>query len=107
MQTVITAVGKTSKSLRDIIAKDEKRLAKYQLQLEHHKRQTRSHGWAKITCTDGPGAINIQWIDNSKLLICRIVNKGKTNPGRIAGYFIEYLLTHHRPKIVHLQVSKA
>ncbi|MGB5288263.1 MAG: hypothetical protein WBQ32_07870 [Ignavibacteriaceae bacterium] len=100
MQTLIQVVCSEKKSLRDVIAHDEK-LAKYNFYIEAKQKPGRSPGWAKIHSInpDVRGAINISWQGRVKILTCRVITKGTGKPAAIIGDFIKYLLSRFSKKI--------
>ncbi|HKQ78481.1 MAG TPA: hypothetical protein VJ810_32575, partial [Blastocatellia bacterium] len=70
------------------------------------KRLHRDNGWAKIhsTLSDRRGAINIHWDPKSKILLCRVVNRGAAKPNLIIGDFIHYLFARYRNKIQAINI---
>ena len=100
MQTLIQVVCSDRKSLRDIIAHDEK-LWKYNFYVEAKQKPGRSPGWAKIHSLDQKvkGAINLSWQGRVKILTCRVITKGTGKPANIIGDFIKYLLIRFPRKI--------
>jgi len=100
MQTLIQVVCSEKKSLRDVIAHDEK-LAKYKFYIEAKQKPGRSPGWAKIHSLDSDvrGVINISWQGRIHILNCRVITKGTGKPANIIGDFIRYLLTRFPRKI--------
>lgn len=106
MQTLVTVVAKPGASLRDAIVNDSK-LSDFELYVAAKKDPLRSHGWAKLHSDSAYGAVNVQWLGNSNLLLCRVVNRGRSaRPGRIVGYLTEYLLTRHRKRILQLHIAR-
>jgi hypothetical protein len=107
MQTLIQVACKKGGSLRDAIVNDQ-RLDRFHLVASEKKRPTRPRGWAKIhgTADDGYGAINIEWVAASNILLCRVVTRG-SNPGPISGYFLQYLLSCHRRRIQAMHIVPA
>ncbi|HSW53615.1 MAG TPA: hypothetical protein VLH59_00880 [Ignavibacteriaceae bacterium] len=93
MQTLIQVVCSERKSLRDVIAHDEK-LWKYNFYVEAKQKPGRSPGWAKIHSVNPSirGAINISWQSRVKILTCRVITKGTGKPATIIGDFLKYLL---------------
>jgi hypothetical protein len=85
-------------SLRDRIIRDDRNLERFNLQVIRTKKLGRSHGWAKLRSTsdDRRGTINIEWHARSKMLICRVVTRGRNKPNSTIGDFVDYMLTHHR-----------
>jgi hypothetical protein len=100
MQTLIQVVCSERKSLRDVIAHDEK-LKKFKFYVEAQQKLGRSPGWAKIHSTDAKvrGAINITWQSRVNILNCRVITKGTGKPANIIGDFIKYLLSRFSKKI--------
>ena len=45
------------------------------------------------------GTINIQWNGATKVLSCRVVNKGSGKPNLVIGDFVNYLFQRHRRRI--------
>ncbi len=105
MQTVIQIVCKRGVSLRESIANDKK-LADDHFQVKEIRRPGRNPGWTKIVSTwpDRQGSINIEWIDSTNMLICRVINKGAGTPNLIVGDFVDYLLRRHRRRLKFLMV---
>jgi hypothetical protein len=107
MQTLIQVACKKGSSLRDGIVND-RRLDGYSLVVSEKKRPTRPRGWAEIhgTSDDGYGAINIESLASSSILLCRVVTRG-SNPGPISGDFLRYLLSCHRRRIQAIHIVPA
>lgn len=53
----------------------------------------------KSQVEDRRGSINVQWNAATKVLSCRVVNKGSGKPNLIIGDFVDYLLQRHRRRI--------
>ena len=100
MQTLIQVVCSEKKSLRNVIAHDDK-LEKFNFYIEAKRKSGRSPGWAKIHSIDPHirGAININWQGRVNILNCRVITKGTGKPANIIGDFIRYLLTRFARKI--------
>jgi hypothetical protein len=100
MQTLVQVVSSEKKSLRDVIAHDEK-LWKYNFYIEAKQKPGRSPGWAKIHSIDPnvKGAINISWQSRVNILTCRVITKGTGKPATIIGDFIKYLLARFPRRI--------
>lgn len=100
MQTLIQTVCSKGTSLRDAIVNDS-RLAAFGLEVSRKQTPGRSHGWAKLhSQAEGRrGVLNLEWDQDTSILVCRIVNRGRGRPDRIAGDFIAYLLTRYRRRI--------
>ncbi|MGA7724341.1 MAG: hypothetical protein WCA95_03610 [Opitutaceae bacterium] len=106
MQTLVTVVAKPGVSLRDVIVNDPK-LSDFDLYVESKKDPQRSHGWAKLYSPTAYGAINVQWLGNSNLLLCRVVTKGSsTKSATIIGHLTEYLLTRQHRRLLQLHISR-
>ena len=105
MQTLVQVLCSNGVSLRDAVV-HHPRLERYQLQVTEQKRPNRSPGWAKIHGLDReiPGAINLHWEDQAGMLICRVVTRGRSDPGIIIGYFVAFLLRHFRRRIQTITV---
>lgn len=100
MQTIIQAVCSPGESLRTLITVDAEH-GEVGFRLLKGLQAGRKPGWAKIKSTDREhqGVINLEWIDHSNILICRIINKGAGRPDEIAGGFVKYLLSRHGRRI--------
>lgn len=105
MQILIQVVCRPGPSLRDVIARDP-RIEYHLLTVVSSKRQTRPHGWAKVRSTepDRRGALNLEWDADTKVLICRVVTRGKGKPNLIIGDFIDYLLKRHSRRIEAINI---
>jgi hypothetical protein len=91
--------------LRDAIARDP-RIEKHQLTVVSSKRKSRPHGWAKVRSTAPArhGAVNIEWDADTKVLICRVVTRGRGKPNLIIGDFIDYLLNRFSRRIQAINI---
>ncbi len=100
MQILIQVISTSNESLRQAIANDVK-LETFNFMVSEYKRNHRKYGWAKVhsTLSDRRGAINIHWDSKSKILLCRVVNRGAAKPNLIVGDFIHYLFARYRAKI--------
>ena len=100
MQTVIQVVCTRGVSVRDAIVKDPQ-LERFGLVVSKQHQPGRSHGWAKLRSLrrDRRGAINLEWYAATRILLCRVVNRGSGKPGLIGGDFLEYLLERRRSRI--------
>ena len=105
MQTLVQIHSSYRRSLRDVIVND-RRLEKFRLSVVTEKKPGRPHGWAKLHSidTEGYGAINMEWHQATKMLICRVVTKGLRRPNLIIGDFVDYLLACHRTKIEMISI---
>lgn len=103
-QTILHVMARGRRSLRDAIIND-KHLEKYNLTVSEQKRPTRSPGWSKLHSTQGhDGAINLQWVEEAHMLLCRIVTKGDGDPSGIAGDLLRYLLARRRSQILSINI---
>jgi len=105
MQLVIQVISSQSHSLRNRIVNDKK-LKEYDFYVVEKKKVDRPHGWAKLhsVAENRDGAINIEWSGRAKMLLCRIITKGSGRPDRIAGVFVDYLLSRYRKAIVAINI---
>lgn len=105
MQTLIHVICRGGPSLRDAIVRD-RRIDEYQLVVSETKRMDRSQGWSKLHSTLGRayGAVNVQWVPASSLLLCRVVTRGG-DPGLITGQFVGYLVSRFRTRIQAIHVA--
>lgn len=105
MQVLIQVVSTKSESLRKRIANDRK-LEDFGLEVKEQKQMGRSPGWLKIKSisADRRGAINIEWIDSAKTLMCRVVTKREGKPHEIIGDFTAYLLGRFRKRIAAINI---
>jgi hypothetical protein len=100
MQTLVQVVCTPGLSVRDGIANDAK-LEAHGFEVVLERKAGRSPGWTKLRSrTAGRrGSINIQWNAATKVLSCRVVNKGSGKPDLIIGDFVGYLLRRHRRRV--------
>jgi hypothetical protein len=100
LQTLVHVYCTPGLSVRDAIANDP-RLSANRFELVRERKSGRSPGWTKIRseAEDRRGSINIQWNAATKVLSCRVVNKGSGKPNLIVGDFVDYLLRRHRRRI--------
>ena len=86
--------------MRDAIANDSK-LTAHNFEVLLERKAGRSPGWTKLRSrAEGRrGTINIQWNAATKVLSCRVVNKGPGKPNLIIGDLVGYLLQRHRRRI--------
>jgi hypothetical protein len=105
MQILIQVISTSKESLRQAIANDAK-LETFNFMVSEHKRLHRDNGWAKIhsTLPDRRGAINVHWDQKSRILLCRVVNRGDAKPNLIIGDFIHYLFARYRAKIQAINI---
>ena len=105
MQTLIQVICSPGPSLREKIAKDA-RLGTYLLRVSEEKRNDRSLGWAKVHSTerDRRGAINLQWLANTNILLARVVTRSGNKPNMIVGDFVDYLIARHKNRIEAINI---
>ena len=105
MQILIQVVCKKGQSLREKIVKDKK-LADHSLKVSEERRNDRARGWAKIhgATQDRRGAINVQWLADTNILLARVVTRSGNKPNLIIGDFVDYLLAHHKGRIEAINV---
>jgi hypothetical protein len=105
MQTIVQVVCSRGKSLRDLIVNDSK-LSRFKLAVYKKQQPGRPRGWAKVygTAPERHGALNVQWHADTRIMVCRVINRGAGRPGLILGDFIAYLFSrhHHRIKSVNI-----
>jgi hypothetical protein len=100
MQAVVQVVCQGSASLRALISRQEDKLQQHNLKLISEKRQNRNPGWMNIKSSEGDlGSINASWNQDTRSLICRVVNRGQGTPSGIIGQFVAFLLAYHRARI--------
>lgn len=80
---------------------DARRLEDFGLKVSGKLKPTRQMGWAKIHSTrpDRRGALNVEWDSDTRILLCRVINKGRGSPELILGDFVAYLLQRYRRRI--------
>jgi hypothetical protein len=86
--------------VRDAIANDPK-LNAHDFDVLLEQKAGRAPGWTKLRsrAKGRRGSINIQWSAATKVLSCRVVNKGPGKPNLIIGDFVDYLLQRHRRRV--------
>jgi hypothetical protein len=86
--------------VRDAIERD-RRLTAYDFYVVVKQKKGRAPGWTKLRShAEGRrGAINIVWDPATRILTCRVVNRGSGKPSLIIGDFVDYLLQRHRRRI--------
>ena len=105
MQTLVQVICSPGPSIRDAIANDAKLEAHY-FEVVRERKPGRSPGWTKLKsrAEKRRGSINLQWSATTKVLLCRVVNKGAGKPNLIVGDFVDYLLQRHRRRIKIINV---
>lgn len=103
MQTVVQVICSRGRSLRDAIVNDS-RLERYDLVLQKKQQPGRAHGWAKIRGRNSAGALNLEWDANTRILVCRVINRGAGRPHGLVGAFVEYVLLRHRARIQSINI---
>ena len=105
MQTLIQVICTKGPSLREKIARDVKPSDHF-LQVIEEKRPDRPRGWAKVHSTerDRRGAINLQWLSDTNILLARVVTRSGNKPNLIIGDFVDYLLARHKRRIEAINI---
>lgn len=105
MQILIQVICRKGPSLREKVVKDA-RLSRHSLKVTEERRSDRPRGWAKIHSTepDRRGAINVQWLADTNILLARIVTRSGNKPNLIIGDFVDYLLARHKSRIEAINV---
>ena len=100
MQTLVQVVCTPGLSMRDAIANDTK-LDAHNFEILRERKAGRFPGWTKVRSrAEGRrGSINVQWNTATRVLSCRVINKGSGKPNLIIGDFVDYLLQRHRRRI--------
>ena len=100
MQTLVLVVCSPGLSVRDAIANDPK-LGRHDFEILLERKAGRAPGWTKLRsrAQGRLGSINIQWSAATKVLSCRVVNRGSGKPNLIIGDFVDYLLQRHRRRV--------
>ena len=100
MQTIVQVVCSKGESLRDVIVNDAK-LSNFGLVIQKKQQPGRRHGWAKIRSSepDRRGALNVEWDADTRILLCRVVNRGAGRPNRVLGDFVDHLFYRWRRRI--------
>ena len=100
MQTLVQVICTPGASLRDAIANDRK-LDVHWFEVLLERKAGRSPGWTKLRsrAPGRRGSINIQWNGATRVLSCRVVNKGRGKPNLIIGDFVNYLLRRHNRRV--------
>ena len=105
MQTIVQVICSKGPSLRDSIVNDS-RLSDFGFDVSEKLRSGRQKGWAKIHSTraDRWGALNIEWDADTRILLCRVVNRQKGRPDLVLGDFVSYLLRRYHRRITVINV---
>jgi hypothetical protein len=105
MQTLVQVICSPGTSVRDAIANDAKLYA-HGFEIVRERKAGRSPGWTKLRSwvKGRRGSLNIQWSSATKILTCRVINKGSGKPNLVIGDFVNYLLQRHRRRIRHVVV---
>ena len=100
MQTLVQVVCTPGPSVRDAIANDAK-LDAHDFEILLERKAGRAPGWTKLRsrALGRRGTINIQWSSATRVLSCRVVNKGSGKPNLIIGDFVNFLLQRQRRRI--------
>ncbi len=105
MVTVMVVVCTKPGSLRQQITNDPK-LGDFMLRVIESKNPIRHQGWAKLHSTENErrGAINMVWDAKTKILSCRVVNRGSGRPHLNVGDFVDHLLARFCGRINAIQI---
>ena len=105
MQTLVQVICKKGTSLRDEIVNDPK-LESFGFAVQKKLQPGRAPGWATLHSaeTDRRGALKIAWDAQTRVLLCRVVNRGKGRPYQIVGDFVRYVLARFRGRIEAINV---
>lgn len=100
MQTLVQVICSPGSSLRDAIAND-RQLAAHWFEVLRERKAGRSPGWTKLRsrAPGRRGTLNIQWSGATRILSCRVVNKGPGKPNLVIGDFVNYVLRRHRRRV--------
>jgi hypothetical protein len=98
MQTTLQVHSKSSRSLRDQVLNHLDRHSD-EFRVEYHHRHGRQKGWAKVKANCFPGALNVSWDPETKVMTVRAITRGQNTPNELIGYFLSHLLERHRSKI--------
>ena len=105
MQVQLQAFGRKSTSLRKAITDDLKKHEHDVLQIEEMRNPDRNPGWAKITGTGVPGALNIEWDASAHMLLARVITRNDNTPHKLLGVFLEYLIERHGKQITSINIQ--
>lgn len=88
------------------IVNDDSRLESFGFKVSRKLKPDRPKGWAKIHSirSDRWGALNLEWDSDARILLCRVVNRGKGSPELALGDFVAYLLRYYRRRIRAINV---
>ena len=105
MQTLVQVICTPGSSLRDAIAND-RQLESHWFEVLRERKAGRSPGWTKLRsrARGRRGTLNIQWNGATRILSCRVVNRGPGKPNLIIGDFVNYVLRRHRRRVKMLAV---
>ncbi len=107
MQTLITVHCTRGASLRDAIENDPQREKRHALEVVWAHKPGRYPGWLKLrsTAPDRPGAVNVEWDGDARLLLCRVITRGKSRQHLIIGDLVDYLIARHRRRIRFMVIT--
>ena len=81
---------------------------KFRMALVVPKKQKtgRQNGWAKIRSTRAHhwGALNVEWDCDTRILLCRVINRREGSPELTLGDFVAYLLRYYRGRITLINI---
>lgn len=105
MQVQMQAFAKRNVSLRRIITDDLTRRGHESLFVQEFKNPQRQRGWAKVRGEGIPGAINVEWDGDQRMLIARAIAKKGNKPYKLLGIFAAYLIDRHGRKITSINIQ--
>ena len=105
MQVLVQVVCGGGPSLRDAIAKHTK-LEEHDLVVTEQRRQGRQRGWTKVRSAipGRHGAINLEWDADTRILISRVITRGRGKPNLIIGDFVDFLLRRFRSRVQAINI---
>jgi len=105
MQTLVQVICTKGPSLRDAIVNDPK-LEVSGFAVQKKQKPGRAPGWATLHSIepDRRGALKIEWDAQTRVLLCRVVNRGKGRPHKVVGDFVDYVLAKFRHRIEAINV---
>lgn len=105
MQIQLQAFSRKTASLRKAITHDLSRRAHAELTVKEVLNRDRKPGWAKISGKSFPGALNIEWDSNARMLVVRAIARGGNTPHKLLGVFLDYLIQRHGKKIASINIQ--
>ncbi len=110
MQTLVQVICSKGRSLRDAIVND-RRLDAFGFEVQKKQKPGRAPGWATLHSVGKDrkgfpkrGALKVEWDTQTRVLLCRVINRGKGRPDQIVGDFVYYVLARFRRRIEAINV---